>query len=524
MSVEKLSFREALLQPDTLSVTWELVPGRGSWEKSQEYVVKMAEAAAKDPRINAINFTDNPGGKPAILAYPLAVEANRHGIEQIVHFTAKDKNRNALESELFALARSGIKNLLVMTGDYPMQGYEGRPKPVFDLDSVNALKLIDNLNNGGSRPAHRGPELLHATDFFVGAVVSPFKSTEAETMAQYYKLRKKIANGAKFIITQLGYDARKFDELRKYMDQNHLDVPLIGNIFVLSTPVGKIMHKNMVPGCVVTDEMLRMLEEEKAQNGNKKEHQLLRAAKMYGLLKGLKYNGVNIGGHGLDYPDIRYIIEKGEEFSLDWHEIVEEFHYPQDNGFYFFKKDTATGLNTNEPVDRMKTGVSDSSVRFSFFSFVHRIAFDQEAKLYPVIRYLAQKIDNSFLQKPFAYFEYMVKNITNGCQFCGNCVMHELGFICPMSQCPKQQRNGACGGSRDGWCEVYPGEKKCIYVSMYSLLKPSERDAHMGKQFLPCNWELHKTSSWLNYFMGRDPNCNKQQSVILRIDPHKKAT
>ena len=85
-----------------------------------------------------------------------------------------------------------------------------------------------------------------------------------------------------------------------------------------------------------------------------------------------------------------------------------------------------------------------------------------------------------------------------------------MGFICPMSQCPKQQRNGACGGSRDGWCEVYPGEKKCIYVSMYSLIKPSERDAHMSKQFLPCNWELHKTSSWLNYFMGRDPNSNKE--------------
>jgi methylenetetrahydrofolate reductase (NADPH) len=398
-----------------------------------------------------------------------------------------------------------------MTGDYPTEGFAGRPKPVFDLDSVNTLKLIDNLNKGGSRPTQRGPDVLQATEFFAVAVVSPFKATEAELMAQYYKLQKKIASGARFIITQLGYDARKFEELRKYMDLTQLNTPLIGNIFVLSATVGKIMNKNMLPGCVVTDQMVRRLETEKAHNGTKKEWQLLRAAKLYGLLKGLKYNGVNIGGHGLDYPDIQYIIEKGEEVSLNWQDIAAEFHYPQDNGFYFFEKDTATGLNTNEPVDRVKTGISDSSVRFSFFSFVHRVAFDPESKLYPLIRYLAQKIDKSFLAKPFAYFEYMIKNITNGCQFCGNCVMHELGFICPMSQCPKQQRNGACGGSRDGWCEVYPREKKCIYVTMYSLIKPSDRDAHMGKQFLPCNWELHKTSSWLNYFVGRDPNCNKQQ-------------
>ena len=107
-------------------------------------------------------FYGQSRGKPANPAYPLAVEANKHGIEQIVHFTAKDKNRTALDSELFALARSGIKNLPVMTGDYPTQGYEGRPKPIFDLDAVNTLKLIENLSNRGNRLTHRGPELLHA--------------------------------------------------------------------------------------------------------------------------------------------------------------------------------------------------------------------------------------------------------------------------------------------------------------------------------------------------------------------------
>ena len=329
-------------------------------------------------------------------------------------------------------------------------------------------------------------------------------------MAQYYKLQKKIAAGAQFIITQLGYDARKFEELSKFMDFTNLRVPVIGNIFVLSASVGRIINQNMIPGGVVTDRMLSELEAEKKQAGSTKNEQLTRAAKLYGLLKGLGYSGVNIGGPGLDYSDICFVIEKGEEYSLSWKDIAAEFNNPQRNGFYFFKEDKTTGLNMDQPVDRIGNASRRRSLRYALFSMVHKVGFDEKSPLYPVIKSAARLIDNSFLKQPFTYFEYIAKKITNDCQFCGNCVMHELGFICPMSQCPKQQRNGACGGSRDGWCEVYPGKQKCIYVKMYPLMNVSTRDNEMaGKYLLPCNWDLYRTSSWLNFFNGRDPNCKK---------------
>lgn len=507
MAVGKLSFREALAQPGQLSVTWELVPGRGAREKAQQRVVRMAELAARDIRIHGVSITDNPGGKPAILTMPLAVEAKDLGIEQIVHFTGKDKNRNALESELHALARSGIKNLLVMTGDYPTQGFAGRPKPVFDMDSVNILKLVNNLNTGGCRDTLPEAGLLQSTEFFAGAVVSPFKATEAETMAQYYKLQKKIAAGAQFIITQLGYDARKFEELRKYMVLNDLNVPLIGNIFVLSAAVGRIINQNLIPGCVVTDRMLSELEAERNQPGKAKEAQLTRAAKLFGLLRGLGYSGVNIGGPGLDYSDICCVIEKGEQYSLNWKDLVAEFNNPQTNGYYFFEEDKTTGLNQDQPAARKESAQWRHSLSYALFSAVHLVGFDEKSPLFPGIKAAARWIDNSFLKQPFTYFEYIAKKITNDCQFCGNCVIHELAFICPMSQCPKQQRNGACGGSRDGWCEVYPGKQKCIYAKMYPRMNVSTRDREMaGKYLMPCNWDLYRTSSWLNFFNGRDPN------------------
>lgn len=500
----KLSFNEALADPAKLSITWELVPGRGMREKSQENLLKMAELAANDPRINAITITDNPGGKAAILPYSMAVETKRLGIDPLVHFTSKDKNRNALESELYALGRADIHNLLVMTGDYPTEGYAGQAKPVFDFDAVHALRLITKMNEGAYTN-------LPVTHFFAGAVVSPFKAAEAETMAQYYKLHKKIANGAKFIITQLGYDARKFDELRKYMNSNQFNIPLIGNIYVLSLPVAKLMNKNLIPGCVVTDKLVATLEAEQANAATKREQQLLRAAKLYAVLTGLHYDGVNIGGHGLSYDDVCFIIEKGEELSGNWQAIAAaDFAYPQDGGFYYFEQDAATGLNTCQPVDRSQTGSAHSSFKQSVMELVHEVAFDQKAPFYPLNKAVAQFIDNSWLKKPFTLAEYTTKTMTNQCRFCGDCAMHELGFICPMSQCPKQQRNGACGGSRDGWCEVYPGKQKCIYVQMYEGFKGRGKEERMKAKYMPpCNWELHRTSSWLNYFNDRDYNNNK---------------
>lgn len=505
MKAEKLSFKQALETPGILSITWELVPGRGVWEKSQEHVLKMAEYAAKDPDINGITITDNPGGKPAIHAYALAVEARNAGIEPIIHFTCKDKNRNDIESELYALARAGLENLLVMTGDYPSEGYSGTPKPVFDIDSVHTLQLIDQMNRGEDIPSFKGRVTLRATNFFAGAVVSPFKKTEAEVMNQYYKLHKKVYSGARFIITQLGYDARKFDELKKYCELHNLNVPLIGNIFVLSPSVAAIMNKNLIPGCVVTDELLKAVKEESAASSSKKEAQLLRAAKLYAVLKGMGYKGVNISGHGLDYNDIRYIIDRGNELSSSWQDLIREFDYPQKQGFYYFEKDMSSGLNTFQPAKREKPRLGILSPRFMFFSLIHKLFFEEGSPFFHPARFAARIIDRSFLKKPFTYMEYLIKTLTNECRFCGDCAIHDLGFICPMSKCPKQQRNGACGGSFNGWCEVYPGKQKCIYVSMYENCRTACLENKLTEHYIPpCNWKLYRTSSWLNYFNGRD--------------------
>src|SRR5439155_17682437 len=98
--------------------------------------------------------------------------------------------------------------------------------------------------------------------------------------------------------------------------------------------------------------------------------------------------------------------------------------------------------------------------------------------------------------------EYAVKRPLFGCQACGNCVLGHLEYVCPQT-CPKQLRNGPCGGTDQGRCEVVP-DKPCIWVAVYERARASG-DLEGLKTFVPSpDRQLSGTSSCINYFLDRD--------------------
>ena len=100
--------------------------------------------------------------------------------------------------------------------------------------------------------------------------------------------------------------------------------------------------------------------------------------------------------------------------------------------------------------------------------------------------------------------EDLAKKLMFNCQVCGQCILHSTGMTCSMT-CPKNLRNGPCGGVRaNGHCEVKP-EMKCVWVEAY------ERSLDMpifGLEMMviqpPLNWELQGTSAWVNMVTGED--------------------
>lgn len=507
---EKLEARQnqlkkSLEDKNAFCVIWEQIPGLGSFEKRQETILNNTRKASQGGKICAISVTDNPGGNPGIANEVLSGEIRRLGIDPLVHIAFRDRSRNQCESLLYQLAAMDISNLLVLTGDYPSnRAYEGTSRPVFDLDSVTGLRLIREMNRGMEHEIMAKKTTLAPTDFFPGVAFSPFKEDKAEVIGQYLKLRKKIEAGARFIITQIGYDARKLHELQAWLKAEGLTVPTIASIYVLSPVTAQAMNNNGIPGCVVTDKLLREIRDDFTDNSQGRQRQILRAAKLYAIVKGLGFSGVSISGQGISYPTIEAIITQGQDLFTSWPSLVGEFSFPQTDGFYLFNASPKTGLNEGLPV------ITGSRARFSlnhiFSKIVHKTIFEPRSPFFGLAKKLAYHIDRSrFWKKIFNAGETSVKMALYGCQHCGDCALFDVAYLCPVSQCPKNQRNGPCGGSYQGWCEVYPKERKCIWVKAYHRMGNRRFQANNHTTVVPpCDWSLWETSSWLNYFNGRD--------------------
>jgi 5,10-methylenetetrahydrofolate reductase len=198
--------------------------------------------------VDAINVTDNQGANMRIS--PLAASALlvREGIEPIYQVTCRDRNRLALQSDLLGAAALGVTNILALTGDFISFGDHPQGKPVFDLDSVQLLNVIDNLNKGKDMNGH---QLTGSTTFFCGAAASP----DAEPLElTLIKIEKKAAAGAGFLQTQAIFDIPRLGRFREAV--SHLPVKVIAGILVLkSAGMARYINKN-IPGLTIPDQII----------------------------------------------------------------------------------------------------------------------------------------------------------------------------------------------------------------------------------------------------------------------------
>ncbi|MBV7338657.1 methylenetetrahydrofolate reductase C-terminal domain-containing protein [Chloroflexi bacterium TSY] len=117
---------------------------------------------------------------------------------------------------------------------------------------------------------------------------------------------------------------------------------------------------------------------------------------------------------------------------------------------------------------------------------------------------LMKRINPSLADKLMIWNEEIVKGYIFNCQMCGQCILHSTGMTCPMN-CPKNLRNGPCGGVRaNGHCEVIP-EMPCVWVQAWERSRgmATYRDEIQLLQ-PPVNRQLQGTSAWTNMFEGID--------------------
>lgn len=487
----------------------ELVSTRGTiFEPKIIEASKFGADLASIDDIDWVSITDNAGGNPMLSPLSLGNQIKNKGKDVIIHLSGKDFNRNGLESQLWLLESEGFNNILALTGDAPISGNKGVGKPVFDLDSIGLLALIEKMNRGlfNGKTKSNIELRLKNTNLFAGAVVSNFKMYESELVPQLLKLKKKVNTGAKFIINQIGYDARKMQELRAYMELNHMEhIPLIGNVYALNGNVARIFNKNIIPGVVVTNALKELCDRHARSKDKGKAFFHEFAAKQMSLYRGLGYKGTYFGGvHNV--RDLQNILTIERSFDKDdWKQFISEVNYNKPKEFFFFDKDEETGLSqisqANEAVEK---STSNYSLTYQFSEKIHDLMFIENKGMFSLGKKICTAAKDSFQGPPILRkIEHLSKSMMFSCKDCGDCSLPETAFLCPESQCAKNQRNGPCGGTIDGKCEVLNVE--CIWSKAYKRLKTKGEHLNL-LDHVPAIQDqgLRGTSSWANSWLKRD--------------------
>ena len=111
-------------------------------------------------------------------------------------------------------------------------------------------------------------------------------------------------------------------------------------------------------------------------------------------------------------------------------------------------------------------------------------------------------IGHARLEAPAATVERGVKGLLFDCRMCGQCILSSTGMSCPMN-CPKQMRNGPCGGVRaNGHCEVRP-EMRCVWVQAWEGSRRMEAGERILDLQPPVDRRLEGRSSWLRVLGAR---------------------
>jgi len=510
------TLQEKLSQTSQFLVGTEVVSVRGSMaEQSAVKAGAFAKQLVKCPAIDWISITDNAGGNPQLAPQALGKPILDAGKEVVIHLTCKDLNRNGLESEAWLLNSEGFHSILAMTGDHPSSGIEGLAKPVFDIDSVGLISMLNKMNQGFDPKDGDGNskgQRLEKTRFCIGAVTTNYKLREGEVMPQYFKLRKKIEAGAQFIINQIGFDSRKDSELRLYMDQHGMKpVPLIGNVYLLNPRVAQLFHEGRIPGIVLTQPLLDLcLKHGQSADGGRSFFCEF-AAKRIAIYRGLGYRGVYLAGMH-NFAVIERILEIERTFAPDdWKQFAREIRFSRPGEYFHYAENPATGLaDVAAPNPGAKIKSKHVGPVYHLSKWTHDLMFSPGHALTNCGAYLCRhSADPSQGPKPMRVLEHLSKAVLFQCKDCGDCSLPEIAFLCPESQCAKNQRNGPCGGTREGRCEV-DRYGDCIWLRAYERLKHDGKEQDLLQHVLVVqNQGLRGTSSWANFWLGRDHTAKK---------------
>ncbi|BCA55874.1 Methylenetetrahydrofolate reductase [Nitrospira sp. KM1] len=232
-----------VLDRGQFAVTIEYNPPKGT-----NLTAVLDNAKTMVGRVHGVNVTDNTAAVVRAGSLPVCRLLYELGHDPVMQMTCRDRNRIAMQSDLMGAHMLGIRNILCLTGDYPTVGDHKDAKPVYDLDSVQVMQLVQGLNHGRDMAGHA---LDGATAFHIGAAVTPEADPVGPMLA---KFEVKVKAGARFFQTQAIYNPDQFAEFMKAVRPFKVKV-LAGILVMRNAKMAEFMNAN-IPGVSVPQAMI----------------------------------------------------------------------------------------------------------------------------------------------------------------------------------------------------------------------------------------------------------------------------
>ena len=243
---------EKVLENGRFAVTAEIGP-----PKSADPEVIRRKARMLKGYIDAFNVTDGQTAVVRMASWAGCLIGKEEGLDPIVQMTCRDRNRIALQMDVLGVAALGINNILCLTGDHVSMGNHPSAKPVYDIDSVQFIKIVRDMRD--EKKFQCGEEMDVEPRLYIGAVANPFTGSPLEL--EILKLEKKVNAGADFIQTQCVYNLEKFEQWMNLVRRRklHERVYILAGVTPLkSYRMARYMKEN-VPGIDIPDHILEEL-------------------------------------------------------------------------------------------------------------------------------------------------------------------------------------------------------------------------------------------------------------------------
>jgi len=209
---------------------------------------KLLEGAAllQKAGVDCINIADSPMARVRMGCMAVARLIQDHlGIETIIHFTTRDRNLMALQSELLGAHALGIRNILALTGDPFRVGDYPNTTGVWDVDSAGLIRILQGMNEGHDAA---GSSIGAQASFHVGCALN-LNMTDEETAHEIEKYHSKIEAGAQYIMTQPIYEIAPLERFLQRVGTPPIPL-LLGCIPLHSSRHAEYLH-NEVPGITI---------------------------------------------------------------------------------------------------------------------------------------------------------------------------------------------------------------------------------------------------------------------------------